>query len=109
MQPASPPPPPQPEGRPPMTETTPPVSPVAPAAAEATGAQVRVFSPNAGLIDGVPVTAPPYGDIQDIVISILQQRAQQLGAPTPAVITDDRYGGEIRLLVHPDGSTEQVG
>ncbi|MFF1624829.1 hypothetical protein ACFVXW_23050 [Streptomyces sp. NPDC058251] len=72
------------------------------------GAQVRVFSPNAGLIDGVPVTVPPYGDIQQIVIAILQQRAQQQGAPTPAVIRDDRYGGEISLLIHPDGSTEQL-
>ncbi|MEU6088435.1 hypothetical protein ABZ865_16710 [Streptomyces sp. NPDC047085] len=71
-------------------------------------AKVHVFSPNAGLIDGVPVTAPPYGDIQDVILSILQQRAQQLGAPTPATITDNRYGGAIRLLVHPDGSTEQL-
>ncbi|MFE9257599.1 hypothetical protein [Streptomyces sp. NPDC006879] len=72
-------------------------------------AEVHVFSRNAGLVDGVPVTAPPFGDIQDVVIGILQQRAQQLGASTPAVITDDRYGGAIRLLVHPDGRTEAAG
>ncbi|MCX4509332.1 hypothetical protein OHA27_03240 [Streptomyces sp. NBC_01619] len=71
-------------------------------------ADVRVFSLNAGLIDGVPVTAPPYGDIQEVVIGILQQRAQQLGAPTEAVITDDRYGGSIRILIHPDGMTEPL-
>ncbi|MCH0540235.1 hypothetical protein I3F58_11765 [Streptomyces sp. MUM 203J] len=71
-------------------------------------AEVRVFSPNAGLIDGVPVTAPPYGDIQDVVISILQQRAQQFGTPAPAVVTDDRYGGTIRLLVHLDGTAEAL-
>ncbi|MET7932475.1 hypothetical protein [Streptomyces sp. NPDC005322] len=71
-------------------------------------AQVRVFSPNAALVDGVPITAPPYGDIQEVVISILQERAQRLGAPTPALITDDRYGGAIRLLIHPDGATEQL-
>lgn len=86
-----------------MTEPT----PTPPAAPE--DAQVHVFSPNAGLIDGVPVTAPPYGDIQDVVLSILQQRAQQLGAPTSATITDNRYGGAIRLLIHPDGTTEQLG
>ncbi|MEU9266210.1 hypothetical protein AB0E04_12265 [Streptomyces sp. NPDC048251] len=85
-----------------MTEPT----PTPPATADA---QVHVFSPNAGLIDGVPVTAPPYGDIQDVVLAILQQRAQQLGAPTPATITDNRYGGAIRLLIHPDGTTEQLG
>ncbi|MFD9109280.1 MULTISPECIES: hypothetical protein [Streptomyces] len=79
-----------------------------PAPAAVPDAQVHVFSPNAGLIDGVPVTAPPYGDIQDVVLSILQQRAQQLGAPTPATITDNRYGGAIRLLIHPDGTTEQL-
>lgn len=72
-------------------------------------AQVRVFSPNAALIDGVPITAPPYGDIQEVVISILQQRAQQLGGPTPALIVDDRFGSQIRLLVHPDGATEPLG
>ncbi|MGX2993630.1 hypothetical protein JNUCC64_04925 [Streptomyces sp. JNUCC 64] len=71
-------------------------------------AHVRIFSPNAGLVDGVPVTAPPYGDIQEVVISILQQRAQQFGAPAPASVTDDRYGGAVRLLVHPDGTTEVV-
>ncbi|MGW6565419.1 hypothetical protein [Streptomyces sp. NPDC054975] len=71
-------------------------------------AEVRIFSPNAGLVDGVPVTAPPYGDIQEVVISILQQRAQQFGAPAPASITDDRYGGAIHLLIHPDGTTEAV-
>ncbi|MGW7361933.1 hypothetical protein ACWGI8_00535 [Streptomyces sp. NPDC054841] len=71
-------------------------------------ADVRIFSPNAGLIDGVPVTAPPYGDIQEVVIAILQQRAQQLGAPTAAVITDGRYGGAIRILIHPDGATEAL-
>ncbi|KND29043.1 MULTISPECIES: hypothetical protein [Streptomyces] len=72
------------------------------------GAQIRVFSPNAGLVDGVPVTAPPYGDIQDVVLSILQQRAQQMGGPALAAITDDRFGSTIHLLVHPDGSTEQL-
>ncbi|WP_411084020.1 hypothetical protein [Streptomyces sp. cmx-18-6] len=71
-------------------------------------ADVRVFSPNAALIDGVPITAPPYGDIQDVVIAILQQRAQQLGGPTPAVINDDRYGGAIRIAIHPDGTTEAL-
>ncbi|MEU7034238.1 hypothetical protein ACFUJR_12685 [Streptomyces sp. NPDC057271] len=71
-------------------------------------AEVRIFSPNAGLIDGVPVTAPPYGDIQEVVISILQQRAQQFGAPAAASITDDRFGGAIRLLIHPDGTTEAL-
>ncbi|MCQ9134932.1 MULTISPECIES: hypothetical protein [Streptomyces] len=86
-----------------MTEPTTPPPP--PATADA---QVHVFSPNAGLVDGVPVTAPPYGDIQDVVLSILQQRAQQLGAPTSATVTDNRYGGAIRLLIHPDGSTEQL-
>ncbi|MFF3740793.1 hypothetical protein [Streptomyces sp. NPDC002566] len=86
-----------------MTEPTTPPPP--PATADA---QVHVFSPNAGLVDGVPVTAPPYGDIQEVILSILQQRAQQLGAPTPATITDNRYGGAIRLLIHPDGSTEQL-
>ncbi|MEV6378741.1 hypothetical protein AB0M31_04885 [Streptomyces sp. NPDC051773] len=92
-----------------MTEPFPPQGPPPPAAdPAATDAQVHVFSPNAGLIDGVPVTAPPYGDIQDVVLSILQQRAQQLGAPTPATITDNRYGGAIRLLIHPDGTTEQL-
>ncbi|MFC9926951.1 hypothetical protein [Streptomyces sp. NPDC127190] len=85
-----------------MTEPTP------PAPTPGTDAQVHVFSPNAGLIDGVPVTAPPYGDIQEVILSILQQRAQQLGAPTPATINDNRYGGAIRLLVHPDGVTEQL-
>ncbi|MFF3847093.1 hypothetical protein [Streptomyces sp. NPDC002328] len=86
-----------------MTEpTTPPPPPAA------TDAQVHVFSPNAGLIDGVPITAPPYGDIQEVILAILQQRAQQLGAPTPATVTDNRYGGAIRLLVHPDGATEQL-
>ncbi|SEQ66773.1 hypothetical protein SAMN04487983_100730 [Streptomyces sp. yr375] len=89
-----------------MTEPTQPPPSPSPATADA---QVHVFSPNAGLIDGVPVTAPPYGDIQDVVLSILQQRAQQLGAPTPATITDNRYGGAIRLLIHPDGTTEQLG
>lgn len=54
------------------------------------------------------MTAPPFGNIQDVVIGILQQRAQQLGFPTPAVITDDRYGGAVRLLIHPDGSTETL-
>ncbi|MFG2130836.1 hypothetical protein ACGFNV_23880 [Streptomyces sp. NPDC048751] len=87
-----------------MTEATP--SPTAPGAE--LDAQVHVFSPNAGLIDGVPVTAPPYGDIQDVILSILQQRAQQLGGPTPATINDNRYGGAIRLLIHPDGRTEQL-
>ncbi|WP_200307842.1 hypothetical protein [Streptomyces adelaidensis] len=92
-----------------MTEPTPPPTPATPAANPgAADAQVHVFSPNAGLIDGVPVTAPPYGDIQDVVLSILQQRAQQLGAPTPATITDNRYGGAIRLLIYPDGTTEQL-
>ncbi|MCS0635027.1 hypothetical protein NX801_05010 [Streptomyces sp. LP05-1] len=71
-------------------------------------ADVRVFSPNAGLIDGVPVTAPPYGDIQDVVIGVLQERAQQLGAPVPARIDDGRYGGVIRILIHPDGATEAM-
>ncbi|GAA0323673.1 hypothetical protein GCM10010302_73540 [Streptomyces polychromogenes] len=71
-------------------------------------AEVRVFSHHAGLIDGVPVTAPPFGNIQDVVIGILQQRAQQLGAPTQAVVTDDRYGGAVRLLIHPDGRAEQL-
>ena len=88
-----------------MTEATPP--PAAPGAE--LDAQVHVFSPNAGLIDGVPVTAPPYGDIQDVILSILQQRAQQLGGPTPATINDNRYGGAIRLLIHPNGTTEQLG
>ncbi|WP_328223730.1 hypothetical protein OG272_27310 [Streptomyces sp. NBC_00104] len=92
-----------------MTEPMPSQGPPPPAAnPHASDAQVHVFSPNAGLIDGVPVTAPPYGDIQDVVLSILQQRAQQLGAPTPATITDNRYGGAIRLLIHPDGTTEQL-
>lgn len=91
-----------------MTEPMPSQGPPPPAAnPHASDAQVHVFSPN-GLIDGVPVTAPPYGDIQDVVLSILQQRAQQLGAPTPATITDNRYGGAIRLLIHPDGTTEQL-
>lgn len=71
-------------------------------------AEVRVFSHHAGLIDGVPVTAPPFGDIQHVILGILQQRAQQLGAPTPAVISDDRYGGAIRILIHPDGRTESL-
>ncbi|WP_031172520.1 hypothetical protein [Streptomyces durhamensis] len=88
-----------------MTEPT----PLHPTPGNETDAQVHVFSPNAGLIDGVPVTAPPYGDIQDVILSILQQRAQQLGGPTPATINDKRYGGVIRLLVHPDGVTEQLG
>ncbi|MGW7098414.1 hypothetical protein [Streptomyces sp. NPDC054838] len=69
-------------------------------------AEVRVFSHSAGLIDGVPVTAPPYVDIQEVVIAILQQRAQQMGGPAPATISDDRYGGTIRILIHPDGTTE---
>lgn len=91
-----------------MTEPIPSQGPPPPATnPHASDAQVHVF-PNAGLIDGVPVTAPPYGDIQDVVLSILQQRAQQLGAPTPATITDNRYGGAIRLLIHPDGTTEQL-
>ncbi|MDJ0464312.1 MULTISPECIES: hypothetical protein [unclassified Streptomyces] len=88
-----------------MSETTRPAAAPAPHG----GASVRVFSPNAALIDGVPVTAPPFGDIQDVVLSILQQRAQQLGAPTPALITDDRFGSEIRILVHLDGATESLG
>uniref|UniRef100_A0AAU2JUN9 Uncharacterized protein n=1 Tax=Streptomyces sp. NBC_00049 TaxID=2903617 RepID=A0AAU2JUN9_9ACTN len=71
-------------------------------------AEVRVFSHSAGLIDGVPVTAPPYVDIQEVIISILQQRAQQMGGPAAAVISDDRYGGAIRLLIHPDGTTEST-
>lgn len=54
------------------------------------------------------MTAPPYGDIQDVVLSILQQRAQQMGGPALAAITDDRFGSTIHLLVHPDGSTEQL-
>ncbi|MEU9031383.1 hypothetical protein [Streptomyces sp. NPDC048383] len=70
--------------------------------------EVRVFSQNAGLIDGVPVTAPPFVDIEDVVISILQQRAQDMGGPTTATIADDRYGGAIRLLINPDGSTESL-
>ncbi|MGW0752997.1 hypothetical protein [Streptomyces sp. NPDC002587] len=73
-----------------------------------TPAEVRVFSHSAGLIDGVPVTAPPYVDIQEIIISILQQRAQQMGGAAPAAISDDRYGGTIRILVHPDGTTESA-
>ncbi|MGV4986314.1 hypothetical protein ACVB8X_09120 [Streptomyces sp. NRAIS4] len=87
-----------------MTEPTP--TPSAPGTTS--DAQVHVFSPNAALVDGVPVTAPPYGDIQDVVLTILQERARQLGGPTPASITDNRFGGAIRLLVHPDGSTEQL-
>lgn len=43
-----------------------------------------------------------------MVIAILQQRAQQLGGPTAATVVDDRYGGAIRLLIHPDGTTEQL-
>ncbi|MEI5526580.1 hypothetical protein WB401_28705 [Streptomyces brasiliscabiei] len=92
----------------PIPSQGPPPPPAHPAHPAASDAQVHVFSPNAGLIDGVPVTAPPYGDIQDVVLSILQQRAQQLGAPTPATITDNRYGGAIRLLIHPNGTTEQL-
>ncbi|MBH5336131.1 hypothetical protein IHE55_15600 [Streptomyces pactum] len=71
-------------------------------------AQVRVFSLHAGLVDGVPITAPPFGNIEDVVISILQQRAQQFGRPTAAHVVDDRYGSGIRLLIHPDGSTEPL-
>ncbi|MEU6210078.1 hypothetical protein AB0O18_25930 [Streptomyces sp. NPDC093224] len=71
-------------------------------------AEVRVFSHSAGLVDGVPVTAPPYVDIQEVIISILQQRAQQTGGPAAATISDDRYGGAIRILVHPDGTTESA-
>ncbi|MFE6779050.1 hypothetical protein [Streptomyces sp. NPDC057702] len=71
-------------------------------------AQVRVFSLYAGLVDGVPITAPPLGDIQNVVISILQQRAQQLGRPAMAHVQDERYGSDIRLLIHPDGSTEAL-
>lgn len=48
----------------------------------------------------------PYGDIQDVVIGILQQRAQQTGVPAVAVVHDDRFGGAMRLLIHADGSTE---
>lgn len=69
-------------------------------------AQVRVFSHSAALIDGVPVTAPPFVDIQEVVIGILHQRAQEMGGPAQAAISDDRYGGAIRLLIHPDGTTE---
>ncbi|MEV7519501.1 hypothetical protein [Streptomyces sp. NPDC091371] len=54
------------------------------------------------------MTAPPFVDIQEIIISILQQRAQQLGGPASATISDDRYGGAIHLLIHPDGTTESV-
>ncbi|MGW0364333.1 hypothetical protein [Streptomyces sp. NPDC002990] len=68
--------------------------------------EVRVFSHSAGLIDGVPVTAPPYVDIEEVVIAILQQRAQDMGSLAAATITDDRYGGTIRILIHPDGTTE---
>ncbi|MFE9564085.1 hypothetical protein ACFYM0_23585 [Streptomyces sp. NPDC006487] len=71
-------------------------------------AEVRVFSQNAALIDGVPVTAPPFVDIQEVVIAILQQRAQQIGGPAPATISDDRYGGAISILIHPDGTTESL-
>ncbi|WP_405491526.1 hypothetical protein [Streptomyces sp. NBC_00096] len=71
-------------------------------------AEVRVFSQSAGLIDGVPVTAPLYVDIQEVIIAILQQRAQQMGGPALVTISDDRYGGTIRLLIHPDGTTEPV-
>ncbi|MET9320872.1 hypothetical protein ABZX75_11905 [Streptomyces sp. NPDC003038] len=71
-------------------------------------AEVRVFSHSAGLIDGVPVTAPPFVDIQEVVIAILQQRAQQMGGPASATISDDRFGGAIRLLIHPDGTTESA-
>ncbi|MFM9594721.1 hypothetical protein ACKI1J_29220 [Streptomyces scabiei] len=55
-----------------MTE---PIPSQGPAHSAASDAQVHDRSPNAGLIDGVPVTAPPYGDIQDVVLSVLRQRA----------------------------------
>ncbi|MFJ5808012.1 hypothetical protein [Streptomyces sp. NPDC093093] len=71
-------------------------------------AEVRVFSHSAALIDGVPVTAPPFVDIQEVVIGILHQRAQQMGGPAQAAISDNRYGGAIRLLIHPDGTTEAM-